>query len=229
MLPITNLITPYNKNTKESRTISYIVIHWVGAVSSAKNNATYFKNNQLSSSAHYFVDDTTIYQSVLDKDVAWHCGSSGTYYHPTCRNANSIGIEMCLDKENHISDKTIANTAELVQSLMSQYNIPKTNIIRHYDVTHKSCPAPYIAQAKWDTLKATLIGTTMSVPKPAAKNIMTVNVKSALNVRETYSIKAKIIGRLLPGAKVEVQKLGIKWARITYNGTKGYVYKQYLK
>lgn len=229
MLPITQLLTPYNKNTKTSRTISYLVIHWVGAVSSAKNNAIYFKNNQLSSSAHYFVDEISIYQSVLDKDIAWHCGSAGTYYHPTCRNANSIGIEMCLDKTNHVSDQTIANTAELVQKLMRQYNISENNVIRHYDVTHKQCPAPYVTQAKWDKLKAILIGTKPSTNTPEKATTMIVNVKTSLNVRATYSTNAKIIGTLPPGAKVTVQKLGTKWARITYNGQKGYVYKKYLK
>lgn len=229
MLPVTKMLTPYNRSIKTSRSITYLVIHWVGSVSSAKNNATYFKNNKLSSSAHYFVDDTSIYQSVEDKDVAWHCGTAGTYYHPSCRNTNSIGIEMCLDKTNHISDKAIANTAELVQYLAKKYNIKESNIVRHFDVTHKACPAPYLDAKKWETLKATLVGKSAVNTATNGYKTMTVNVKSNLNVRATYSTAAKILGKLRPGEKVEVQKIGIVWARITYKGGKGYVQKQYLK
>jgi len=228
MLPITKLLTTFNRTVRSNRSISYIVIHWVGGVSSAKNNAAYFKNNKLNSSAHYFVDDTTIYQSVEDKDVAWHCGTTGVYYHSKCRNANSIGIEMCLDRENHISETTIANTTELVQYLMSKYSIPENNVIRHYDVTHKLCPVPYIDTSKWADLKAVLVGT-KKINSSNTTATMTVIAKSGLNVRKTYSANSKKLGALPYGIKVEVQKLGKKWARITYKGEKGYVYKQYLK
>lgn len=58
---------------------------------------------------------------------------------------------------------------------------------------------------------------------------MTVNAPSGLNVRKTYSTTSEKLGTLPNGTKVEVQKLGKIWARITYNGRTGYVYKQYLK
>ena len=40
----------------------------------AKNNADYFFNGYRGCSAHYFVDETSIWQSVLDEDASWHCG-----------------------------------------------------------------------------------------------------------------------------------------------------------
>jgi len=227
MLPITKLLTTLNRTVRSNRTISYIVIHWVGGVSPAKNNATYFKNNELSSSAHYFVDDTSIYQSVEDKDRAWHCGTTGKYYHDVCRNDNSIGIEMCLDKANHISDKTIANTAELVQYLMAKYSIPEANVIRHYDVTRKQCPAIYVDTAKWETLKATLIGTKVSSASTGTTT-MTVRVKTHLAVRKAWNATSVVLAKLNNGDKVEVQKVGTVWARIAWDGGVGYVKKKYL-
>ena len=107
--------------------------------------------------AHYFVDEESIYQVVDDSDVAWHCGGK-KYFHNKCRNSNSIGIEICLSSKETISEKTIQNTAWLVQKLMKQYNIPESNVLRHYDITHKLCPAPFIDESKWETLKKQLVG-----------------------------------------------------------------------
>ena len=139
----------------------YIVMHYVGAVSTAKNNADYFYSQDRGASANYFVDDTSWWQVVEDKDMAWHCGTTGKYYHKDCRNNNSIGIEMCCIKKNgklDISDKTIANAIELVKHLMKKYNIPVENVIRHYDVTHKNCPAPLVKDtARWNDFKNKLV------------------------------------------------------------------------
>ena len=51
-------------------------------------------------------------------DTAWHCGrSDGKYKHPACRNANSIGIEMCCHQDAkggwYIDEATMAAAAEL--------------------------------------------------------------------------------------------------------------------
>lgn len=105
------------------------------------------------------MDDTSIYQVVRDSDAAWHCGGK-KYYHKKCRNSNSIGIEMCLVSKNKVSDKTIQNTAELVQKLMKKYKIPPENVLRHYDITHKLCPAPFIEEKRWKILKEQLVGKT---------------------------------------------------------------------
>ncbi len=163
MLPITKYLTTVNYTNMTNRKIEYIVIHYVGAVSSAKNNATFYNSVNRNASAHYFVDDTTIYQVVEDKNKSWHCGgglqgTNGHEYYQICTNSNSIGIEMCLDKPMHISDTTIKNVSELVQYLMEKYNIPESKVIRHYDVTGKLCPAMYIDKDKWTDLKHILIG-----------------------------------------------------------------------
>lgn len=124
--------------------IKYLVIHYTGIEGDTSNSeATYFQNNKLQTSAHYFVDDTSIVQSVPDNRVAWHCGGK-VYYHPNARNANSIGIELCDNKKDgtiYPSQATIDRALELTRWLMQKYNIPASNVIRHWDVTHKLCPA----------------------------------------------------------------------------------------
>ena len=138
--------------TRPSDSIKYIVIHYTGNDGDTdESNSKYFQNNVIQTSAHYFVDDDSITQSVPDNFVAWHCGAK-TYKHPECRNSNSIGIEICDDVRNGVvypSEKTIQNVLELVRHLMEKYNIPHEHIIRHYDVTGKLCPAYWVDNAKW--------------------------------------------------------------------------------
>lgn len=154
-MKINKLLTPHNLTKSNNRKIRYIVCHYVGALGGAQANCKYYASKYIGASAHYYVGHAgEIWQSVEDKDMAWHCGAN-SYVHPTCRNHNSIGIEMCVRKRNtssmSASDKdwyfeqaTIDSTIALVKELMEKYDIPVENVIRHYDVTGKTCPAPYV-------------------------------------------------------------------------------------
>lgn len=142
-----------------SSTIQWIVVHYTANDGdTSMNNANYFQGANRKASAHYFVDENSVTQSVRDTDTAWHCGAS-TYYN-ACRNANSIGVEMCSDivgGKYVITEQTVARTVELVQMLMQKYNIPVSRVCRHYDVTHKECPEPWVRNPKlWENFKKRL-------------------------------------------------------------------------
>lgn len=154
MVPIKENLA-HRGNYGASRSLSqirYIVIHYTGNDGDTdENNGVYFKNNDIDTSAHYFVDSDSITRSVPDNFVAWHCGGK-TYRHPSCRNSNSIGIEICDDVRNGViypSAKTIENVLELTRHLAHTYNVPYSHIIRHWDVTGKKCPAFWVDDAKW--------------------------------------------------------------------------------
>ena len=71
-----------NYTNMASRTIDYIVFHYTGNVKdTAVANANYFMGANREASAHYIVDDISIYQIVDANDKAWHCGTKNTYYH----------------------------------------------------------------------------------------------------------------------------------------------------
>lgn len=155
MVPIkTHLANRENYGkSRNTNNIAFIVIHYTGNDGDKdENNGKYFENNVTKTSAHYFVDDDSITQSVPDNYIAYHCGTTGKYKHAKCRNTNSIGIEICDDVKNGVvypSEKTIQNTLELTEYLMKKYNIPAERIIRHYDVTGKLCPAYWVDDSKW--------------------------------------------------------------------------------
>lgn len=149
-----------------SRAIDRIVVHFTATLASARNNATYFARNEgQGASAHYFVDDITpeIYQSVAEGDTAWHAGD----WQMNCR---AIGIEVVSAGED-FSATEVEKLGWLVRKLMAKYGIGASGVIRHYDVTGKLCPAPYVAASKWAALKAAITcgaasgGTTAAAPE----------------------------------------------------------------
>ena len=143
-------------------TIKYLVLHYTANNGdTALGNCQYFSGANRNVSSHYFVDEKEVYRSVRDMNVAWHCGSTNGYKHKYCRNTNSIGIEMCsrIDSNGrfYIERETIANAIELTKYLMEKYDIPVENVIRHYDVTGKICPRPFVEDKKlWLAFKARL-------------------------------------------------------------------------
>jgi len=143
--------------------IKYIVIHYTaGDGDTDENNAKYFHNNKVGASAHYFVDDDSITRSVPDGYVAWSVGGNkypscsytgGGKYYGKCTNANSISIELCdcvKDGKYSTTEGTIKNAVWLVKKLMKDYNIPVENVIRHFDVTGKLCPAYWSGSSALD-------------------------------------------------------------------------------
>jgi N-acetylmuramoyl-L-alanine amidase CwlA len=151
---------PGNYDDEAKRNTSYIVMHYTGNDDdNAENNAKYFNGNDVDVSAHFFVDETRIHQSVELRDEAWHCGTDGKYYHSKCRNANSIGIEMTTAGKYKISAETIENSAYLCAYLCEMLNIKSsdvdTYVLRHYDVTHKRCPAQFVDNPnEWGAFKS---------------------------------------------------------------------------
>lgn len=154
-------LTSQNWNSGTLSRIKYIVVHYTGNNGdTALANTNHFKSYR-GTSAHYFVDENNIYQSIEDKNIAWHCGAK-SYAHHECRNHNSIGVEMCsfINSRGNYDFKvgTVENAVWLVRELMQKYNVPLENVIRHYDVTKKICPEPYVRNAKaWSDFKKKLI------------------------------------------------------------------------
>ena len=152
---------PGNYTARRSSAIRYLVVHYTGAPGTARNNGAYFASRgDIGASAHYFVDAQDIVQSVPDGGRAWHCGAA-SYRHPECRNDNSIGVELCCYQDAsgrwRFAPETVANAVALVRSLMGKYSIDADHVVRHYDVTGKVCPEPWVRDAAaWETFQARL-------------------------------------------------------------------------
>ena len=68
-MKINKKISRYNQSSRNGASIRYIVIHYVGAISSAKNNCIYFCGGDRDASAHFFVD-SEIWQCIPESKAA---------------------------------------------------------------------------------------------------------------------------------------------------------------
>lgn len=156
---------------RKAEQIKYLCYHYTGNEGDkAVNNAKYYQNTVVQASAHYFVDDGEIYQSVEDLQIAWSVGgkkwadcpqTGGGRLYGVATNGNSISIEMCGTARNGqrmASEATLQRAAELGRELMEKYHIPIERVVRHFDVTGKHCPAYLMDAGAWAAFKVRLSG-----------------------------------------------------------------------
>lgn len=164
-------------SSRSTSSIKYIVWHYTANDGDTDEaNGKYFNSPNRNASAHYFVDDDSITQSVPDNYVAWSVGGNryanykttgGAKLYGIAKNANTLNIELCDTQKNgkyNVSDKTLSNAIALTKDLMKKYNIPIENVIRHFDVTGKSCPAYYVDEILWNEVKNKIQKTSYSTP-----------------------------------------------------------------
>lgn len=210
--------------------IKYIVWHYTANDGdSDESNARYFKTANRKASAHYFVDDDSVTISVPDTYVAWSVGGSrysnykttgGASLYKICTNTNSISIELCDTNKNgkyDVSSRTLKNAILLTRQLMDKYDIPISNVIRHFDVTGKSCPAYYVDNNTWNKVK-------MEITKQSFTSNSNVDNNASTNTSATSStIKVKVTVSALnirSGAGTKYKKVGCIRDKGTYTITK---------
>ena len=209
-------------NKRSTSVIKYLVFHYTGNDGDTDEaNANYFHTRTVEASAHYFVDDDSVTNSVPDNYVAWSVGSTGWLdqgspyaskghkFWKKCTNSNSLSIELCdakRDGRRKLSTKTRQNAIEFGAKKMIKYNIPIDRVIRHFDVNGKLCPLYWVTdeddwkkfkkelQAKVNELKAPKTTTTTK------KVNYTVRIKvNTLNIRAKASADSKVVGGVHKG------------------------------
>ena len=144
--------------SRNGNPIQFIVVHYLG-VPNADNPYLYGGGY----GGHYNIQrNGQIYKAANPKtSVVWHCGgglqgSGGHEFHRICTNYNSIGIECGVCYTENVKDadgdsnkwyfteETQESLVYLVSKLMDEYGISMDHVIRHYDVTGKICPNPYV-------------------------------------------------------------------------------------
>lgn len=163
-------INKYTRPGKKLKGVKKIVLHWTANPGAgAKNHQTYFGvtlialnkekeskgHEPIFASAHIFVDKNGAKLLIPLNELAYHANDvvklnkDKSPYRgvPELRpNANyySIGVEMCVEKDGTISPITIKNTVNVIAELCNIYKLTEEDIVRHFDVTSKLCPAPFV-------------------------------------------------------------------------------------
>lgn len=179
-----NLTPTTNRKTKHL--IDNIVVHYTGTTASAKNNCIYFGSGNRNASADFFIDtDGKIYKfnKRMDLWYSWHCGDGGGRYGIT--NARSIGIEVVSAGADYTSAQKKA-LRKLIRWLRKYYkqDIP---VVRHYDASRKTCPAPYAGSAAKDKKWQELLGSINDEYKATS---------------DTYAYTRRYFGKKYRGTKI---------------------------
>jgi N-acetyl-anhydromuramyl-L-alanine amidase AmpD len=138
--------------------IAWIVVHYTGGRKDngrAKTTADAMQTWKRTVSTHYLVGDDGIYQTVEERNTAWHCGGYKASNKCAASNGVAIGVDLVNHKKNtktgsvndrdwYFSDKVLNDGAQLVAELADKYSIPMDHIVRHFDVTGKWCPRPFV-------------------------------------------------------------------------------------
>jgi len=145
------MIKPANK---------YIIYHDTennNAGSDAFMHTRYMRSsaNNRARSWHYTVDDSGIWQTIPDNEVAWQGDCYESY-------AYSIGIETCVNRDNDLF-LIWQRAAKLIAYLLDLYGLTPDAVKQHYEImelagmTGKDCPKTLRHAGLWETAKHLMI------------------------------------------------------------------------
>lgn len=145
---------PSNYRERNGENAEWLVMHYTAnPKSTAAGEAKYRMTPGIGTGFHLVVDDSECYLSTPIEKSAQHCGgglqgTNGHAFYKKCMNANSIGIEMCCRQDAngkwYITEETYKMAVQAAAWVCETYTIDPSHIIRHYDVTGKICPRPWV-------------------------------------------------------------------------------------
>ncbi len=145
------LLTPneYSRPGIATETIENIVVHYTANPgTTAQQNRNFFESlkdtHETSVSSHFVVG--------LEGEIIQCIPTTERAYASNQRNNNTVSIECChMDETGKFNDSTYNSVVELCAWLCCKFNLQAEDVIRHYDVTGKSCPKYFVDYPEeWD-------------------------------------------------------------------------------
>lgn len=198
-------INKFTRPGNELVGVKGIIIHWTANPGApAINHFNYFNNGAGGryASAHIFVDSKEALCIVPQNEVTYAANETGKSkvakfngnFGYTNGNANgcTISLEMCVEKNGEISSTVVQQSVKIVADLCKKYKLTEKDVYRHYDITGKSCPTPFINNSQFNLFKSNvkkeLKGETVVVPKPKPVTTKPVYFKSVPSTKTIQCI-----------------------------------------
>lgn len=208
----------------------YIVIHDISnsKFTTIREYRNYIaKEKEAKESVHYIVGAKAIFKVLEDNWRGWHVGDRVT---KDITNSNSIAVAMFYVNEED-EERTIKNTIDLVDKLRKKYDIPITNIKRHYDVTGKECPKVLLQKDNWNRFITAVKG--LKEELSFLGTARSIEEGSTIVLREAPNYESKVIKRYKLGEEIEVYRYRTNWVKAIEedeNNIKvGYISKQLIR
>lgn len=199
--------------------IKFIVAHDTGNDNStALQNVNYFTNsaNEMSASAHTFIDDKEIIECVPLDEKAWHV----RYNVPTDNvmfgvdaNDYAIGVELCyFSKDKERSLKAYNSYVEYIAQKTLEYNLnPKTKIVGHYtlDPGRKTDPinAFKTYDKTWEAFITDVCNKRDELTKPVVVETVPIKQEVCIDNSQITDIKDKVHKKEVLGLFALIKKL----------------------
>lgn len=149
-----NEFIPINEFTrpgiKRNHTRNLVWHYTANPGASAANHYRYFSNlRDRYASAHIFIDRNEAICIIPLDEIAYHAEQANPY---------SIGIELCIEQDGSFHPDTIAQAVAIGKVLNRMYGLTVSDQMRHYDVTGKICPKPWVDDAgAWTRFRDQLV------------------------------------------------------------------------
>ena len=181
-------LTPnkYSRPQIPLKEVKKIAVHYVGNPNtSALANRNYFENCKEGGryvSSHYIVGLKGEVIQCIPTDEWSYCTNQANGY--------SISIETCHPRSDGVfNDSTYISLCELCAMLLKKFNLTTNDLIRHYDITQKTCPLHWtptkyqseaVATARWNRFKQD-VQTVMNGGKVTRNNTVDITEASIKN------------------------------------------------
>lgn len=178
-------VNPFSRPGELLASQSAMVWHYTANPGAGdENHKTYFENLRLQdpkddeedryASAHIFIDKDSGRIIIPLWEMAYHAGDS--WY-----NRNSLSCELCIEKDGSFHPQTIARAVMVGALLQLIFGWDTAKNIRHYDITKKICPKPWVenpslyTKFKWEVEAQVKAYLATDVPKPVEKCSIEIN------------------------------------------------------
>ncbi|MCD8078334.1 MAG: peptidoglycan recognition protein family protein [Lachnospiraceae bacterium] len=135
-------VNPYSRPGISLSEVNGIVIHYTANPgTTAQQNRDYFEglaeSEETRASSHFIIG--------IDGEVIACVPLGELAYASNSRNTDTISIECCHEDESGaFTEATYESLVKLTVWLCGKYGLESEAVIRHYDITGKSCPKYYV-------------------------------------------------------------------------------------
>lgn len=149
-------VNEYSRPGTVLEQVKGIVVHYTANPgTTAQQNRDYFEGLSLSgetyASSHFVIGiEGELIQCIPCNEIA---------YASNDRNEDTVAIECCIaDESGKFSDATLETLTHLTAWLLGRYGLSVDDVIRHYDVTGKSCPKYFVEYPlEWQKFKEGIV------------------------------------------------------------------------
>jgi len=187
-LPINSL----RRSGQKITAVKFIVCHDTGnSGSTASGNVSYFikSANEISASAHFFVDDKETINCIPENEKAWHVRYlskvDNTMYMADANDV-ALGVELCYGGEID-NQKAYSNYCALIAHLCIKYHLnPRKDLVAHQtlDASHRTDPLNAFSKIgkTWEQFIEDVSAITLKVPQTTNTHMETTIPEGSIEV-----------------------------------------------